>query len=367
MMIFEILKKDKKGMALIIVLTASFLALVMIGVGASLLSGNLDKLASVVNRNKSNENIQSGFERVRALGKVSPAYLASCTTGDCIDTTNATCVACANGVIDLGNGNQQKVEITGITQPTAGEEGTVAGSVNILVTGYYKNLASQRSFTSCLNYCTVAGRNCGDNGCGGICGTCSEPETCETGICTAQTTSCEDINMECGDECSVGAVCGGGTVVEENTNIVVIGGGCQNTNGDGCNSGVDTYTDVWDNTGGHYLETGAVNNKEGEINLGTLLDLDPDLLTWPAVKFCSELTFNGFSDWYLPSTTELQGLNDLWQLSSLNNFAESCYWSSTETAPEVATVQDFSLPLSGVCSNPGEKSETNYIRCMRRY
>ncbi len=366
-MILKTLKKDTQGMALIIVLTASFLALVMIGAGASLLSGNLDKLASVVNRNKSNENIQSGFERVRALAKVSPTYLASCNTGDCINTTDATCVACANGVIDLGNGNRQKVEITNITQPTTTEEGFVAGSVNILVTGFYKNVASQRSFTSCINYCSLAGYNCGDNGCGGVCGICSEPETCQSGVCTAPTTACDNINLECGDECASGSVCGGGTVIDEINNTVSIGGGCENTNGDGCNSGIDTYTEAWDNTGGHFLQTGAINNKEGEVNLGTLLDLNPGLVAWPAVKFCSELTFNGFSDWYLPSQSELQGMNDLWQNSLLNNFAESCYWSSTETAQETAFIQDFSFPLSSPCVNAGDKSETNYVRCIRRY
>lgn len=354
-------------MALIIVLTASFLALVMIGVGAALLSGNIDKLAAAVNRNKTNENIQSGFERVRSLAKINNTYLGSCNTGDCIDTANASCVSCANGVIDLGNGNRQKVEITNITQPVATEEGYAAGSVNVLVTGYYKNLASQRSFSSCLNYCALSGHNCGDNGCGGVCGTCTLPETCQTGVCTAPATACNDINLECGDECVVGDVCGGGTVLDEAQNAVVIGGGCQSTNGDACNTGLDSYTDLWDNTGGHYVATGATNNKEGEVNLTTLLDLDPGLNSWPAVKFCSDLSFNGFSDWYLPSTTELDQMNDLWQVSTLNNFQPTCYWSSTETSDGTAYVKDFSTPLSFPCANPGDKFENNYIRCVRRY
>lgn len=367
MTIFKILKKDKEGMALIIVLTASFLALVMIGVGATLLSSNIDKLTSVVNRNKTNENIQSGFERVRALGKVSPAYLASCNTGDCINTTDATCVSCANGVIDLGNGNRQKVEITNITQPILGENGYIAGSVNVLVTGYYKNLASQRSFSSCLNYCTVAGYNCGDNGCGGSCGTCSLPETCQTGVCTAPTTGCDNISLECADECVAGDVCGGGVVLNATDNSVVIGGGCQDTSGTNCNAGTDTYTDIWDNGGGSYTLTNATDLDNGETNLGTMIDLDPNLVAWPSVKFCSDLSFNGFSDWYLPASNELSAMNTMWQASTLNNFVESCYWSSTETAQESATVQDFTLPLSAPCANTGEKSETNYIRCVRRY
>ncbi len=354
-------------MALIIVLTASFLALVMIGVGATLLSNNIDKLTSVVNRNKTNENIKSGFERVRALGKVSPAYLASCNTGDCINTTNASCITCANGVIDLGNGNRQKVEITNITQPVETEDGYAAGSVNVLVTGYYKNLASQRSFSSCLNYCALSGHNCGDNGCGGICGTCTEPETCQSGVCAGVATGCGDINVECSDECIVGEACGGGIVMDENNNKVVVGGGCQRTNGDGCNSGADSYSDLWDNSGGHYVETFATHNKEGEENVLTLLNLDPDLNAWAAVKFCNDLISNGFNDWYLPATTELDLLNDLWQVTTLNDFQPTCYWSSTETGQGTAYVKDFSTPLSFPCTNPGDKNENNYIRCIRRY
>ncbi len=45
---------------------------------------------------------------------------------------------------------------------------------------------------------------CGDDGCGGVCGTCGEQESCVAGICICQP-SCED--AECGDD-GCGGVCG---------------------------------------------------------------------------------------------------------------------------------------------------------------
>jgi len=203
MNISKTILKNNKGMALVIVLTASFIVLVTISVGAVMLAANLDKLASVVNRNKADENIQSAFERVRSMEKINNTYLSGCNTGDCINTSNATCGGCAKTIVDLGNGNQQKVQITSITQPQAsGGIGTyVAGSVNILVTGLYKNLAKQKSFSVCLNYCAVAGYNCGSNGCNGSCGICTAPNTCGggglTGVCGNTPVCPNDVSQEC--------------------------------------------------------------------------------------------------------------------------------------------------------------------------
>jgi len=56
----------------------------------------------------------------------------------------------------------------------------------------------------CVPKCT--GKECGDDGCGGDCGTCTAPETCEAGVCACEP---ECTGRECGDD-GCGGFCGGG-------------------------------------------------------------------------------------------------------------------------------------------------------------
>ena len=51
-----------------------------------------------------------------------------------------------------------------------------------------------------------AGKDCGSDGCGGLCGTCEEGEACESGLCVADCVSnCE--GLSCGDD-GCGGLCG---------------------------------------------------------------------------------------------------------------------------------------------------------------
>ncbi|MCA9647616.1 MAG: hypothetical protein H6718_19250 [Polyangiaceae bacterium] len=72
----------------------------------------------------------------------------------------------------------------------------------------------QISTSSCqCNPDCSGGRNCGSNGCGGVCGTCSGNSTCSSGHCTC-TPSCA--GKQCGDN-GCGGDCGpctGGTTCE---------------------------------------------------------------------------------------------------------------------------------------------------------
>ncbi|MGB0591564.1 MAG: MopE-related protein [Myxococcota bacterium] len=67
----------------------------------------------------------------------------------------------------------------------------------------------------------VEGAQCGDDGCGGVCGTCKEDEACEGSLCVALCApACED--KACGDdgcggscgECSEGSLCSDGGACE---------------------------------------------------------------------------------------------------------------------------------------------------------
>ena len=73
---------------------------------------------------------------------------------------------------------------------------------------------------ACVRQC--AGRQCGEDGCGGLCGECASGETCsQTGRCTAEVAggcsdTCEDLGYECGEVCGeVCGVCGGGLFCDD--------------------------------------------------------------------------------------------------------------------------------------------------------
>lgn len=59
----------------------------------------------------------------------------------------------------------------------------------------------------CDTTVNCAERNCGDDGCGGVCGTCTEFETCRDGVC--KTTPCDPKcdNKDCGPD-GCGDICG---------------------------------------------------------------------------------------------------------------------------------------------------------------
>ena len=49
-----------------------------------------------------------------------------------------------------------------------------------------------------------------------------------------------------------------------------------------------------------------------------------------AAKLCWNLTYNGFSDWFLPSVLELRLMYNLLKTNGLGGFADDRYWSSSE-------------------------------------
>ena len=84
-----------------------------------------------------------------------------------------------------------------------------------------------------------------------------------------------------------------------------------------------------------------------------------------AAKICDELVLNAYTDWYLPSLSEL---NLMYQNLVLNGigggFAAAYYWSSSEFSNNAAWSQDFS---SGYQGNDGTKSYTAYVRAVRAF
>ena len=89
-----------------------------------------------------------------------------------------------------------------------------------------------------------------------------------------------------------------------------------------------------------------------------------------AAVLCSNLTLNGYDDWFLPSKAELnlmyvnlslQGLGDF----SVNNGpGTGLYWSSTQSDSDNAWEQNFNNGFQG---NNAGKVNTNNVRAIRAF
>ena len=81
-----------------------------------------------------------------------------------------------------------------------------------------------------------------------------------------------------------------------------------------------------------------------------------------AAKLCSDLTLNGYSDWYLPSLGELNML--YLNRTAIGGFFTSDYWSSSETNSTIALCKSFN---SGGGVYNLEKYNTFYVRAIRAF
>ena len=98
---------------------------------------------------------------------------------------------------------------------------------------------------------------------------------------------------------------------------------------------------------------------------GNLYRVYPDIgaMTWQhAMDACGDLTYGGFTDWYLPSQEELRAMYE--NKSSIGGFSGTYYWSSTECRDGAYYWRfgddDF------YSSNYYSKSHTYRVRCIRK-
>ena len=83
-----------------------------------------------------------------------------------------------------------------------------------------------------------------------------------------------------------------------------------------------------------------------------------------AARICDNLVYNGYSDWYLPSSAEL---SKIFTANNIGNFANtyysnSYYWSSTEVSGASASL----VGVDSILSNPN-KSDQNRVLAVRSF
>lgn len=348
---------------MIIVLTVVFAVVAVIGAGAVIIANNLNRSGGQSAKGITESAAKEAIEKVKAMHKITPTLFDGCAADDCVNPAGGGCLSCSDPSAIYTNGDiSYKIKISAITLPQAGDPPT-AGRVYLLVTSNYKNIVKQATNDICLNYCSVANYNCdAPDGCGGSCGTCTEPETCGGGgtprVCGVSVVNCSDISQECDDSCPNGSTCGGGVVIDEANNIVVSPAGCD---GSSCNGGTDPNYQ-WDNDG-DLNETRADDTRNGENNMSVL-----NHENYVAAYFCQQSQYYGFDDdWYLPAKDELETIYNAIQSGWTTGYGENeAYWSSTEFEAK-PTSEVYIENFTGHELTNKTKDSWLYVRCLRRY
>ena len=188
--------------------------------------------------------------------------------------------------------------------------------------------------------------------------TCGAGKVCSRGTCTSVTVTCSSSSV-IGDVCTGGAVYagqfGGNNYMITPSNC--IDSTCSNL--DTAAAG-DTYTTAWATGGGnpaYGVATGATSLTNGVTNTNILAGSYTDT---NAAKFCQNLIFGGYTDWYLPAIDELI---HLYANRSAFGFDTAVnYWSSTEQTINNA----YYMNINGTRTSY-DRSYSYHVRCVRRF
>jgi hypothetical protein len=129
-----------------------------------------------------------------------------------------------------------------------------------------------------------------------------------------------------------------------------------------------------DSTSYNIGDTGPAGGLIFYINGSSFLEAAPydapDFYNWPsAISICSDFSFGGYADWFLPSIYQLELMyKNLHSPDtpnpSLGNFQNSYYWSSTEINFDQASEMNFS---NGSTVDWSKSDNYDLVRAIRAF
>ena len=97
----------------------------------------------------------------------------------------------------------------------------------------------------------------------------------------------------------------------------------------------------------------------GQNNTSSIVNVCPTLSI--AARICNDLVLGGYSDWYLPSYTELQILYS--NRNAIGGFSSSYYWSSSQ----ITSTQAYSIYFLTGNATSTSKTGAAYVRAVRKF
>lgn len=200
------------------------------------------------------------------------------------------------------------------------------------------------------------------------------------------------------DPCAVnptpGENCVGGSIylgLYSGSHYMTTPGNCTDSSSPTCNGGTDAVQKSWQGVGGSLTDIPVVSNitdlatPSNQSGSDVTTAISSSVGTNSAAAYCENMTYGGFSDWFLPTKTELAFLYCVAAVSSHNtaNPAEApdCagltggkmgiplgvsgtfYWAATEYNTSQALTLDM---IDGDWMVSG-KTSTASVRCLRKF
>lgn len=190
-----------------------------------------------------------------------------------------------------------------------------------------------------------------------------------------------------------GPICAG---TFQGSKYMMTPGGCTNSSTPTCAGGVDIIK-IWNGTAGGFVDIAGVSNvtvaatasvQTGDVTTAAIVadaSIDPD----SAADYCNDMSYGGYTDWYLPSKSEIVYVycnSNMSGTRTAGNPQEQTdcagvyggpttlltgfigtpsYWASTEnTSTDVWSISFFNGSLFGATSKANIFLQ---VRCLRKY
>lgn len=140
-------------------------------------------------------------------------------------------------------------------------------------------------------------------------------------------------------------------------------GGCTDSSTPTCAGGTDSVMKAWANGSGTTANgIDAVATDDIEYGAVQSAALAANYTDTDAAKFCENMSYAGYSDWYLPAKEELVFITE--NRGTLGGFSyASAYWASTEAGTGTAWYRILTFGSINYYS----KTTAYYVRCVRRF